>query len=91
LRLPKNSFIGILAKFQTMDLVKFAEKRALEERLRKQAMREARAKKECAQVWGILQNGPASSREIATRLKIDLEHVRIRLHQLGAVRDERGR
>ena len=74
-----------------MDLVRFAEKRALEERRRKQAMREALTIKECAQVREILQDRPATTREIAARTKIGPDRIRRRAHQIGAVRDGSGR
>lgn len=74
-----------------MDLVRFAEKRALEERRRKQAMREALTVKECAQVREILQDRPATTREIAARTKLSQDRIRRRARQIGASRDEAGR
>ena len=74
-----------------MDLARFAEKRAQEERRRKQAMREALTIKECSQVRQILQDRPATTRQIAARTGLNPDHIRLRARQIGAVRDGAGR
>jgi hypothetical protein len=71
-------------------MAKFAAKRGLEERRRKAVMREALAEKECSLVRMVLQNQPASIREIADKTGLIYpDRIRHRLHQLGAQYDDK--
>ena len=74
-----------------MDLSLFAAKRKALDRQRKASAREATDKRETALVRQILQDSPASSREIASRMGVTTEQARRRVRQIGAVRDESGR
>ena len=70
------------------------EMRAADDRKRRRAATEKRRaaiEKERSRVRDLLRAGPTSTSEIAQKLNLTPDRVRLRMHQLGGVRDNTGR